>query len=175
MAQDILSGAQVRSSYALALIDVNRGESSLPVSRLDLRDSIRACLQLREYVTEACLEAWKETFANQVSDYNTTGILCLLTFDVALRTLRAVRRVLDTALEDGRLGDLDSYLEEEVAKFRETIPALEHARADFEARWPWFDEARLLESQAADRRGEPRKVTREAFREVRSRIQGTSH
>ena len=175
MAQDILSGVQRRVAFALSLIDPNQTDPGSPVSQLNLRDSVRACLQIREYLTDGLRFALKSAAENRADDYNADGKMILAGFDVALKTIRAVGRALDAAVKEGRLGDMDAHFEEEVARFRETASTLEHDRAEFEARWPWFDEARLLESIAADRSGAPRKVAREAFREVRSRIQGAGH
>jgi hypothetical protein len=175
MTQDILIGAQARLDFLLSLIDPNRVDPNAPVSRLNLREGVRTGLRFREYVTEALRLSWRDAFENRVDDYNGTGNTLLVVIDLGLKALRAVGRSLDAAGAGGRLDEVDPHFEEEVAKFRETIPALEFARADFVARWPWCGEARLRESIAADKRGERGRPAGEAFRELRSLLPGTGH
>jgi len=172
MAEEIFAGVQERAGHALEFINPNRIETTSPVSRLNIRDGVRASLQLRDYLIDACKLAFKEVFDNRVTDYNLAGTLCIASFDVALKTFRAVARSLDAAEAEGLLNALDHHFEEEVAKFRKTIPELEAAREDIRQRWPWFDESRLLQSLAAKQRGEPGKPAGDAFREVRNRIRG---
>jgi hypothetical protein len=175
MVEDILSGVGMRTDYALSLIDPNRTDPNAPGSRLNLRDSIRACLQIREYLAETLRFAWSDVAQGRINDYDRTGKIIVLGFEYALKTIRAVLRAVDSSISEGRFGAIDGHFEEVVAKFRETIPALEQSRDDFQTRWPWLDETRLQESVEADRQNAPRKVAPDAFREIRSRIQGVGH
>ncbi len=106
MAEDLLSGVTVRSGFALSLIDPNRTEPDSPVSRLDLRDSVRACFQMRDFLIDAWRLSLGDAIDNRIDDYNAVGKICLVGFDIALKTFRAVQRALDAASEEGRLADL---------------------------------------------------------------------
>lgn len=166
MAQNILDGLHLRAQHVRSLIDLSRENPEHPVAFLDVQESVRSSLSLRDYLTDACKLFWDEAFNNLIDHYQSAGHLCLAGFDVALKTFAVVKARVELAASQGVPADVKLRLEEDIAAVESASAQVLRMRGDFAARWPWV-KSDLLAQSLADQG--PRRSVKGLFDELRHR------
>jgi len=165
MAQNILDGLQLRVQHVRSLLDHSQNVEA-PVALLDVQESLRASVALRDYLSRVCKLLWTDAFDNRIDDYENAGHLCLSCFDAALKTFAAVSERAKLVVARSHPDDARLRFEEDFAVFEQAVNQVAQSRKDFAERWPWV-RSELLEKSLAEH-GQ-RKSVKRLFDELRHR------
>ena len=170
MVQDILQGVGQRVTHLRSLTDPDRNDPPSPTFALNVKEGLRSCSLLRDYLKEALKLLIKEVIADKVDDYNMVGRMYQSGFDLALSACAAIRKRAWDVKAQGVPEEIRSQFEDAFKAFEQAATDIEGLKSEFAERWPWIDQEKLARSIADERLGVRRRSAKEVFDELRRRF-----
>ncbi len=170
MPQDILEGVNQRVSHLLLLTDPENSDPATSAYYLNVREALRTCVLLREYLADALKILFTEVIQNTITDYNLVGGLYVAGFAASTRICGVIGKRAKEARAKGVPEDLRSQFDEAMSDFEAACREIEILKRNFSDRWPWVDQGKLAKSIADERQGVRRYPAKEVFDELRRRV-----
>ncbi len=167
MAESILERLHLRTRYVRDLA-ASAAEEPAPMSMLDIKESVRSCLHLRDYLHAATGLFYAEAFGDKIQDYDQAGHLGMACFDAVRRAYEAVRQRLEATRTADWSDEERKEVERLASELKDMVNDLDTLQQDFHGRWPWARPDLLARSRTEEAVAK-RRPAKVAFDEVRNR------